>query len=45
MLQTELYELFPGEERKQLQALLLKMDRNGVIRREKKENSYRVFPA
>jgi hypothetical protein len=45
MLQTELYELFPGEERKQLQALLLKMDRNGVIRRERKENSYRVFPA
>ncbi|HKJ04974.1 MAG TPA: hypothetical protein VJ974_05200 [Geopsychrobacteraceae bacterium] len=44
LLQTELYELFPGEERKRLQALLLQLDRKGVIRREKKKSSYRVFP-
>ena len=45
LLQTELYSLFSGEERKRLQALLLKLDRKGIIRREKKNSSYRVFPA
>lgn len=45
LLQTELYALFPGEEKKRLQGLLLQFDRDGVIRREKKKNSYRVFPA
>lgn len=45
LMQTELYALFPGEEKKNLQGLLLKLDRKGVIRREKKKNSYRVFPA
>ena len=44
LLQTEIYALFPGEERKRLQTLLLQLDRNGVIRREKKKSSYRVFP-
>jgi len=44
LLQTELYALFPGEERKRLQALLLRLDNKGVIRREKKKSSYRVFP-
>lgn len=45
LLQTELYELFPAEERKRLQTLLLRLDRDGVIKREKKNSSYRVFPA
>lgn len=44
LLQTELYALFPGEERKRLQALLLRLDRKGLIKREKKKSSYRVFP-
>lgn len=44
LLQTELYALFPDSERKKLQALLLKLDRKGLIRREKKNSSYRVFP-
>lgn len=44
LLQTELYALFPDSERKKLQTLLLKLDRNGLIRREKKNSSYRVFP-
>lgn len=44
LLQTELYALFPDRERKKLQTLLLKLDRNGLIRREKKNSSYRVFP-
>lgn len=44
LLQTELYALFPGEERKRLQALLLRLDNKGLIKREKKKNSYRVFP-
>ena len=45
LLQTELYELFPGEERKRLQGLLLRLDQQGAVRREKKKGSYRVFPA
>ncbi|PLX89371.1 MAG: hypothetical protein C0618_01340 [Desulfuromonas sp.] len=45
LVQTEIYELFPEEERKRVQALLLKLDRDGKIRREKKKSSYRVFPS
>ncbi|MDT8420373.1 MAG: hypothetical protein RQ754_08075 [Desulfuromonadales bacterium] len=45
LLQTELYALFPGEERKRLQAILLRLDRDGKIKREKKKSSYRVFLA
>lgn len=44
ILQTELYKLFPHENRKHLQATLLQMDRDNVLRRDKIGSSYRLFP-
>ena len=44
MLQTEIYKLFPHENRKHLQATLLQLDKEKVLRREKQGNSYRLFP-
>jgi len=42
LLQTELYQIFPDGERKALQAVLLKMDRAGVLRRSKEKGTYRL---
>jgi len=44
LLQTELYGRLPDLNRRELQQLLLKLDREGRIRREKQGGSYRVFP-
>ena len=43
ILQTELYSMFPDENRKNLQATLLQMDRDGKLRREREGSSYRLF--
>jgi len=43
--QTELYSLFPGEDRRGLQAILLQLDKAGKLRREKDKGSYLVYPA
>ena len=44
IMQTEIYGLFPKENRKHLQATLLQLDKENVLRREKEGNSYRLFP-
>jgi len=44
ILQTEIYDAFADRYRKELQGMLLKMDREGMLRREKKGSTYRVFP-
>jgi len=44
IMQTEIYGLFPKENRKHLQATLLQLDKEKVLRREKEGNSYRLFP-
>ena len=44
LLQTKLYKKFPREKRKNLQAVLLQLDNEKVLRREKNGNSYRLFP-
>ncbi|WP_321531014.1 hypothetical protein [uncultured Desulfuromonas sp.] len=44
ILQTEIYGLFPKENRKHLQATLLQLDKENVLRREKEGNTYRLFP-
>lgn len=44
ILQTEIYDAFASRGRKELQEMLLKMDREGRVRREKKGNTYRLFP-
>ena len=43
-LQTALYAAFPGENRRMLQGILLELDREGKIRREKEKGTYRLFP-
>ncbi|MCA1796957.1 MAG: hypothetical protein LC645_05335 [Geobacteraceae bacterium] len=43
ILQTELYSSFPDEKRKTLQAVLLQMDRDGALQREREGSSYRLF--
>lgn len=43
ILQTEIYDTFADRYRKELQGMLLKMDREGLVRREKKGSTYRVF--
>jgi hypothetical protein len=43
ILQTEIYSRFPDENRKSLQAVLLQMDRDGVLQREREGSSYRLF--
>jgi len=45
MLQTELYALLPALSRKRLQELLLRLDRQGVVKRAPEKGSYRLFPA
>nr|WP_320115494.1 hypothetical protein [uncultured Desulfuromonas sp.] len=44
IMQTEIYGLFPKENRKHLQATLLQLDKENVLRREKEGNTYRLFP-
>ncbi|MCP3177525.1 hypothetical protein MJO47_10470 [Desulfuromonas sp. KJ2020] len=43
MLQTELYDDFPEQDRKTMQGILLEMDRGGLLRREKEGSTYRLF--
>jgi hypothetical protein len=44
LLQTELYGLFPAIGRKQLQDLLLRLGRQGVLQRKPEKGTYRLFP-
>jgi len=44
LLQTEVYSAMPDVDRKQLQELLLRLDRAGRIRRVKEKSTYRLFP-
>lgn len=44
-LQTAIYDEFAGTDRKKIQELLLRMDREGKLRREKKGSTYKIFPA
>jgi hypothetical protein len=44
LLQTELYGLFPAIGRKQLQGLLLRLGRQGVLQRKPEKGTYRLFP-
>lgn len=44
MLQTELYALFPKENRRALQELLKKMDREGALLRTREGGTYRLHP-
>lgn len=43
ILQTDIYAKFPDESRKSLQAVLLQMDKDGALRREREGPSYRLF--
>lgn len=45
ILQTEVYTQFPEENRKSLQAVLLQMDKDGTLQREREGPSYRLFIA
>lgn len=45
VLQTELYDKFPEQERRVLQKALAAMDADGTLRREKEKSTYRLFPA
>ena len=45
ILQTEIYAQFPDENRKNLQGVLLQMDRDGALLREREGSSYRLFVA
>lgn len=45
ILQTDVYAHFPEENRKNLQAVLLQMDRDGALRREREGATYRLFVA
>lgn len=42
--QADLYGQFPDEDRRDLQKLLRKLDQQKQLRREKKGNSYRLYP-
>lgn len=44
LLQTELYGLFPAIGRKQLQGLLLRLGRQGVLQRKPEKGTCRLFP-
>ncbi|MEA3464992.1 MAG: hypothetical protein U9R29_03105 [Thermodesulfobacteriota bacterium] len=44
ILQTELYKLFPHDNSKHLQTMLLQLDKENILRRDKDGNSYRLFP-
>jgi len=43
LLQTDLYALFPDQDKKAMQGLLLEMNREGKITREKEKSTYKVF--
>lgn len=43
IMQTEIYAQLSEFDRKQLQHVLLVMDRAGAIRREKEKGSYRIY--
>lgn len=43
ILQTDIYSKFPHENRKNLQAVLLQMDKDGALRREREGSTYRIF--
>ncbi len=45
LLQTELYGFFPAIGRKQMQGLLLRLGRQGVLQRTPEKGTYRLFPA
>jgi hypothetical protein len=45
LLQTELYGFFPAIGRKQMQGLLLRLSRQGVLQRTPEKGTYRLFPA
>ena len=45
ILQTELYTVFPEENRRTLQEMLRKMEREGGLKRTKEGGTYRLFPA
>lgn len=42
--QADLYAHFPDEDRRDLQKLLRKLDQQKELRREKKGNSYQLYP-
>ena len=44
LAQTELYGRFPDAERRELQKLLRELDQSGKLKREKKGNSYQLYP-
>ena len=44
ILQTDLYGLYPEENRRTLQELLRKLDREGRVARTKEKGSYRLYP-
>ena len=44
IIQTEIYAMFPRENRKHLQATLLQLDKENVLKREKEGNTYRLYP-
>ena len=44
LAQAEIYDKFPGEDRRELQKLLRQLDQNGQLRREKKGSSYMIYP-
>jgi hypothetical protein len=44
LAQTELYVKFPEKDRRELQKLLRELDSAGRLRREKKGNSYLLYP-
>lgn len=43
-VQPELYVRFGEDKRRELQKLLRELDQQGLLRREKKGNSYRLYP-
>ena len=44
LAQAEIYDKFPGTDRRELQKLLRQLDQSGRLRREKKGSSYRIYP-
>ena len=44
LAQAEIYDKFPGTDRRELQKLLRQLDQTGQLRREKKGSSYRIYP-
>ncbi len=44
LAQTELYQQFPDDQRRDIQKLLRKLDQAGNLRREKQGSSYCLYP-